>query len=274
MKIDMIGDYARRMVLPHVQAFLYQLHQQFTCGLEWTKTSTHPFGSTETISAAPLDDKLWLPFVMPSATGEVALSEYMWQLSSEIPPQQFGKPGKAGRIRLETGVSAAIDIFKGIPQYLSEDGSMPGFLCWAERCELQDGSVCYRLQTNAGLLWLRQPSESGLVALFYDQDPPWRGQPTVIHLAETFCYYPRLLHHMMSGPWSGFEARDESGRVWRIDPSELAFSAHCRLRAVGRYNDRLKTRPITILKPPYEAIWQPNGYHEFGLPLQLDVSRT
>lgn len=275
MEIETIGDYAKAMALPHVQAFLFQLHQQFTCELNWTKTSSHPYGSTQTIAAAPLDEGLWLRYLMPSAIGEVSFGEYMWHVSSEIPgPRQFGEPSKVGRVRLETSVFAAIDIPKGTPEYLSDDGSIPGFLCWAERCELQDGNACYRLQTNAGLLWLRQPSAISLVTLFYDQDPPVQGQPTVVHLAETFYHNPRLLHYVMSGPWTGFETRDESGRIWTIGPSELEFSASCRLRVVGRCNDRLKMRTITVVEPPYEAIWQPAGYRRIGLPLQLTTPNS
>lgn len=269
MKIERVEDYAKRMVLPHVQDFLHQLHRQFTCGLLWTRTTSEWFSSTQTITAAPLGEESWLHYLTPSAGGEALLGEYAWHIASSTPgPRQFGKPGKIGSIRLETSVHATIDIPRGTPKYLSEDGSLPGFLCWAERFRLHDGSVCYRLETSAGLLWLRPFSETSLVTLFYEQDLPVQGKPTVVHVAQTSCYMTRLLQYA-HGPWTGFESRDESGRVWKVGPSDLEFSAGCRLNVMGGYNDRLRTRPITVLQPPYDAIWQPDGRLGFGLPLRL-----
>lgn len=274
LEIETAGDYAMRIVLPHVQAFLYRLHEQFTCGLEWTKVTSRPYAPTQSITAAPLDVKRWSPYVRPHALGEALLGEYAWQVASDsFGVRQLGEPGRTGHVRLNANVFADIDVLKGTPEYLSKDGSMPGFLCRAERCVLEDGSVCYRLNTSVGMLWLRQATDQGLGAPFCDQDPPLRGEPIVVHLAETSCYRPRLLHYIFSGPWTNFRTRDESGRVWTIGESKLDFEAICRLRAVGCYDDRLRERPITVLHPPYDGLWQPDGYEGFGIPLDFAVSK-
>lgn len=268
--IGLLDDYAKHMALPHVRAFLYQLHEGLTCGVEWTKASSRR-SPAEVLTAAALNNSQ-LPFYVQSSTdGEALLAEYAWRISSDYSKiEQKGQPGQIGYVRLEASVSVALDIFRGTPEYLSTDGSVPGFLCRAERLVLQDSSLCYRLVTSAGALWLRQRSKEGLAATFYRHDPPHTGVPTVVHLAETICYR-QCFSYALSGPWTNFQTRDESGRVWRTSTTTLKFSATCGL-GPGRYAERIRKEPVTVLNPPYEAIWQPNG-HDAGLPLDLVVSR-
>lgn len=271
MEIEGLVYYAERLATPHVSALLNNVCQQFTCNTHWVQTSYHPYGADRTIVAAPLDDKLWLPYVDVSAIGEATLGEYTWHVSSEIPTSQHGY---VGRVRIEAIVSPTIDITNGTAAYLSEDGSMPGFLCWAEPYELADGSTCYRVRTSTGVIWLRaEDKKQSLVELLYGQAPLTGSRAQVLHLAESFSFAPKLGHDANAGLWDGFGTHDESGREWRVEHSELNFSASLRLRASGRHNEHLRTLPTTVLHPPYEAIWQPTGQFSLGVPITLTVNR-
>ena len=268
MEIEGLSDYAMRMASPHVSGFLYQLHLYFTCGRRWTRTAYHLFGSDQAILAAPVDEEAYLSYILPDINGNIALGEYTWYGSSKLPPRQR-QP--TGRVNLKAAVSALIDIPKGTDAYLSEDGNMPGFLCWAEAYPLSDESKCYRIQTTGGgALWLLpHGAKADIMELFDMPRLPYGNRAQVVHLAEASCYMPHLQQTMLgNGPWSGFESRDESGRIWRIEKNSLSFSATMRLK-VRKYNERLRTLPTAVLQPPYRVIWQPEVCLRFGIPLTL-----
>jgi len=269
MKIVEAPEYAPGVALAFVRALLVQTNELYGCGPSWNRQDKTPLGEQRvTLEDEALSAETWHPYILADAAGDAVLGESSWMLSSNYPAQQYG-PG--GYVTLIANVSARLYLNHGTPNPMSEDGTVPGFLCRGDEHVLVDGTSCYSLRTTAGLLWLRPVSRGkSLFTLFARQDPPKAGLGKILHLAETSCDL-RELRRFANDPWTGFTTRDRSGRAWEIRDSRLDFSATLGLRALGRYNDRLLARSAIRLEPPYEAIWQPGEQSDFGVPLELRV---
>lgn len=255
MRFETAGYLAKRMLLPHIQGFLFQMHRQFSCELEWKRLHLDQFVPDETIMAAPLENAQ--PHLGLSVNGTVSDGRHTWYFSDFLPPEQAGN---IGCISLRAEVSTRIEV-GGAPVWLSADN---GFLCWAEPVALDDGTECYRLNTNNGVLWFRTKASKDLESSLYKQTLPGVGRSVLVHLAESFCSLPDLVDK----PWTHFEARDKSGMRWRIRESVLDFGVRLCFSGVAG-SVCLKDRDSTLIPPPYDVVWQPDGQNGIGVSMLL-----
>lgn len=273
MKLETVDQYARLKLEPHVGSVLDKLHEHYTCSRTWTRPSAGGFSPPRTIEAAPLERELWRPpQLMPYAGANTALGEYTAYVSSE---DSGVRPRSAcGRVCLETSLSVRLDVTNGTDAHLPGDDSLPGFLCWAERHTLSDQTVAYRLQVGLGAVWLRpaQAPAHGetLWQLLDKNEPPRQSKAEVVLVAASKYYVPQRRDHGLSGPWTDYQTRDESGRKWVIEDSSMAFFASLEFKVQRRYNDKLRKLPKTVLEPPYEAVWRwSDNESDLALPLTL-----
>jgi hypothetical protein len=271
MKLETVDQYARLKLQPHVMSVLHKLHEHYTCGRTWTMREGG-FFSPKTIEAAPLERELWRPpQLMAYAGANTALGEYTAYVSSE----DFGVRARSacGRVCLQTSLSVRLDVTNGTDARLPGDDSLPGFLCWAERHTLSDQTEAYRLQVGLGAVWLRPAQahcDRTLWQLLDEHEPPRQSKAEVVLIAASKYHVPQRRDHGLSGPWTDYETRDESGRKWVIEDSSMTFYASLEFKVQRRYNDKLRKLPKTVLEPPYEAVWRwTDDESDIALPLTL-----
>ena len=138
-----------------------------------------------------------------------------------------------------------------------------------------DGGMCFQLNTRAGRLWFRQAKQEGSPLLLEMRSLSHHIAPRVVHMAEcghTYRVFEPL--RLSSGLWQGFQTRDESGRVWTIDSSDVNVVFSCHLDPGAIPDDHLRgSTPLALTaSPPYDAVWEPAGSDDkrLRIPLQLN----
>jgi hypothetical protein len=265
--------YANRMALPYLQDALYKLYEQFTCQLDWQLKHYNPkIEEAFHLKAAPLPQGIFPP--PPNEPVQVhievrtILGEYTCNIFGVGYEPRQGKP--EGIVELKIAVGVELGFRNAYGKYM-DSISRNGFLCEAEELVLQDDSRCYRVHTDAGLLWLRsisQPESRHLNLLQGEQMPIRTRNMQVIHLAETtYQEVEEDRNFTVPGPWTHLETHDESGRRWVVKTSWLHFGVVTNL--VGRSNRWLLQKPSVVLEPPYEVVLQPEPQQDYGVSFIL-----
>ena len=261
MNIVMPGRLVIEMMLPEVADALYEVCQEFDCDLRWSRDSRSQPGTYEEFCAEPLFPDRVIPYGLRAHVSTNAwYGEYQWQRVMRGARFERGKP--EGYVKFNANLHARMGIPKGCPVEPA-GGAAKGFLCWASEYQLADGTTCFRLNTNAGILWVRgaeqnaprkQMLQTGLTREDGELVP--KGS-TVVQLAEySFCYTIGEQFSRECTPLDWMTSVDSGGRQWHIVKDRLSLDCSLRLDVVGRYNDRLRDRTRRKLHLPYETVWE------------------
>lgn len=264
MKIALPGQIAIDALRPNVAGLLHAVSTQFDCPATWSRSSLHTPGADDVFVAAPRSrtdgtdefrEKTGNA-AYPDLTADVWLDEHRWTYTDL---SGLSQGNRQGNIAVRAGLNINFGVHKGVP--LSDvDSDGKSWLCWADEYQLHGGSICFRLSTLAGMVWLRGADQSGagfMRGIANEAVPPRHLGPKVIQLAEwNFSSTITGPPFYVKTPWAGLGATDASGRQWRVMSDELVVGASLRLQVVGHYNDRLLTRQRHVISTPYDIVWQ------------------
>jgi hypothetical protein len=185
-----------------------------------------------------------------------------------------GRPD--GNVKFEARLDAFMSISKGLDLFDRTEDGRQRFLCWADEYELAGGSTCFRLNTSAGLLWVRGADQNEIGTrmlhrgIINEDTPPKCKGPAVVELTEyDFSRSIGGKPFNEQAPWDGMRSKDSTGRQWYIEKGGLSLYCTLRLNVVGRYNDRLKGRPRHVVKQPYQTAleWWTEDDQKLLIPL-------
>ena len=275
METVLAARYVTEALLPEVADALYAVCLKFGCDLRWTRESNGKPGTLEEFYAEPIISGYSAPFgVRTDVSTTVRYAESRWErLKGET---EFRRGKREGYVQFQASMNARMGIPKGLDLFDTTDGRKR-FLCWANQYVLGDGSVCFRLDTNAGFLWIRGADQNGMSTrmlhqgLSDDVDAPESRGPAVVELME-YDFYRNVGEKPFYEqiPWEGMTSTGRGKRPWRIAKSSLSLHCALRLDVVGRFNDRLKGRPRQVVQWPYQTAWEHRTAGDKNLLIPLD----
>lgn len=276
MKTVFPEQYVTEALLPEVADALYAVCQEFGCDLRWTRDSRERPGTPEEFHAEPITPNYPTPYGTKSnVRTTIRYGEYYWHRSMRGASLIRGLP--EGYVEFKANLDAFMSIPRGLDLFDKTDDGRQRFLCWADKYELTDGSTCFRLNTNAGFLWVRGADQNGIGTHMLhsgvaDEDtPPKPMGPAVVELVEyNFCRNIGGKPFYEQVPWDEMMSKDFTGRQWRIENGGLSLYCTLRLNVVGRYNDRLKDRPRQAVEWPYQTAWEQLAGDDEKLLVPLD----
>lgn len=256
---------------------LYAVCQEFNCDLHWTRDSRNEPGSVEGFYAAPIIPSYSEPYgTKVNVSTGIWYGEYQWERSMRGASLNRGR--REGYVKFNVNFDVFMNIPKGLDLFDKTDDGKQRFLCWADEYELADGSTCFRLNTNAGFLWMRGADHNGIgthmlhTGIANRDAPPKPKGHSVVELVEYNFHRPIGGEPFYEqAPWDGMKSKDPTGRSWHIVRGSLSLYCALRLNVAGRYNDRLKSRPRHAIQRPYQTVWEPlvEGDNKLIVPLDL-----
>ena len=266
MEHQSVSTYTMKVVEPFVADAFYLLTQRYTCQEVWNGPKFKEFGSRKIVAQPILPSLTSRSVISPRAMLDVALAEYTCKIEGGATHPYFAvQPGeKYGEVRLRAGVDVEFKVYEGRSHSIKlANGVVSGIVCPAQEYRLSDDTVCVKLDTRAGNVWLRtKPKKWGMFErrIFPDnQAPTGMGFETVVELAEWhYAQDAKEPWAMDSSPWMDLKTRDTSGRLWIVTKSRVAFSAG--MRGLGLDDvevQNFRGQPRLKLEPPYEVVWQP-----------------
>jgi hypothetical protein len=258
----MPGQFLTESMLPVVADELYAICQEFGCDLRWVRDSRDKPGAIEEFHAVPIIPSHSSPYgTKMNVVSDIWYGEFQWKRLMRGASLDRGRP--EGYVKLRASLDAFMSVSKGLDLFDKTDDGMQRFLCWADEYELADGSVCFRLNTNAGFLWVRGADHNGIgtcmlhMGIADEDSPPRPKGHSVVELVEyNFCRNIGGEPFYEQTPWEGMKSKDSTGRQWHIVKDSLSLYCALRLNVVGRYNDRLKDRPRHVVQRPYQTSWE------------------
>jgi hypothetical protein len=272
----MPGQFVTETMLPEVADALYEVCQEFGCDLRWMRDSKDQSGTREEFRAEPLSPDRPVSYgISTNVSTKVWYGEYQWQRLMRGANLDRGKPD--GYVKFEASMNAGMSMPKGLDLFDTTSDGRKRFLCWADQHELGDGSICFRLNTNAGSLWIRGADQSRIGTRMLHSGlsgeggtPKFKGH-TVVQLEEyDFCLNVGEKPFYEQTPWDRMMSTDRTKRQWHIIKGSLSLYCALRLNVVGRYNDRLKDRPRHVVEWPYQTVWEQWAGDDEKLLVPLD----